>query len=49
MTVSGLDVAASQFNVTDQLIEIVFLLGDLGQHPLAQQGEQTLQIHPLKG
>ena len=34
--------------VTDQLIEIAVLLCDLGQHPLAQHGEQALQIHPPK-
>jgi len=34
--------------ITDQLIEIPVLISDLGQHPLAQQGEQPVQIHPLE-
>ena len=34
--------------VTDQLIKFPVLLCDLGQHPLAQHGEQALQIYPLK-
>jgi len=36
------------FAVTDQLVEILVLISDLGEHPLSEQGEELLNFHPFK-
>jgi hypothetical protein len=39
---------AQGFTVTDQLIKILVLISDLGQHPLPQQPKELIQLNPLK-
>jgi hypothetical protein len=33
---------------TDQLVEILVLICNLGQHPLPEQAKELLELHPLK-
>ena len=40
--------APQGFAVTDQLIKILVLISDLGDHPLPEQLEERLELHPLK-
>ena len=40
--------ASQSLAITDQLVEILVLTCDLSEHPLPQQGEQLLKLHPFK-
>jgi len=40
--------APQGFTVTDQLIKILVLISDLGDHQLPEQPEERLELHPLK-
>ncbi len=40
--------APQRFTVTDKLIKILVLIGDLGNHPLPEQPEELLELHSLK-
>jgi hypothetical protein len=40
--------APQGFAVTDQLIKVLVLISDLGDHPLPEQLEERLELHPLK-
>lgn len=39
---------AQGFAITDQLVKILFLMSDLGQHQLPEQPEEFLDLHPFK-
>jgi len=34
--------------ITDKLVQIRALISDQGEHPLPEQGEELLQLHPFK-